>query len=87
MVLVCMKIYSLHCKLDPLEFIGNVKVQVGGFYSHLRQKFEQVGLIDWSFDFWDVKDNYRSETNLEHLSTSLAKVHVVHDPTICNAIF
>ena len=36
--LVCMKIYSLRCKLDPLEFIGNVKVQVGGFYSHLCQK-------------------------------------------------
>lgn len=42
--------------------------------------------MDWSFQFWDVKNNYRIETKLEQLNMIQVKVHIIHDPTISKCI-
>ena len=48
-----------------------------------------MGVVDWSFQIWYVKDNCRIETKLEQLNTMIncRIVRAIHGPTICNVSF
>lgn len=46
-----------------------------------------MGVVDWPFLLWADKDDYKYYNKLEQLNMIHAKVHVIHDPTVCNASF
>lgn len=44
----------------------HLKVKVGGLCFDLREQIEQVGVIDWPFQFWDIEDYCKTmKTKLE----------------------
>lgn len=47
---------------------AHLKVKVGGLCFDWREQIEQVGVVDWPFQFWDMEDYCKTmKTKLEQL--------------------
>lgn len=71
------KLFSLENEGDDPEFIGPIDVEEGQSFALLRVKLEEVGVIEWPFQFWDASESCRIRPRLERLNTVQPTMYVI----------
>jgi hypothetical protein len=63
---------------DP-KCIGPCKCELGDTYAAFHALLEEIGVVDWPFQFRDSEINYRINKKLERLNKVRPNVYVVPD--------
>ena len=71
------KLFSLENEGDDPEFIGPIDMEEGQSFALLRVKLEEVGVIEWPFQFWDASESCRIRPRLERLNTVQPTMYVI----------
>jgi hypothetical protein len=71
------KLFSISTpSVDP-EFIGSCEYELGDTYVKFQVLLEEIGIVDWPFQFWNSKINSRINKKLERLNKVLPNMYVI----------
>jgi hypothetical protein len=71
------KLYILNAEDANLEYIGLVKGSEEDCFRDLRICLEAAGIVEWSFDFWDIEERSRIKKRAEAVSPIALSIYVI----------
>lgn len=76
------KLWTLNSDLDMSEYFDKVGVGAAETYASLKLKLEEEEILDWTFEFWDIKDNRRIRRKVERLNNIKTDVYIYPNRTL-----
>jgi hypothetical protein len=76
------KLYLLDCGDVDAEFVERINTVNGETYASLRLRLHEFGVVEWSFNFWDVEGNCQIRGKLEGMTTIDPHVYLIPSPEI-----
>ena len=71
------KLFALEDESGIPQWIIQVSANDSDSYSILQVKLEEVGALDWPFDFWDVKERCRVSRKFKSLQVIKPLIYAV----------
>ena len=60
-----------------VEFISKIDVMDEIQFAVFRKQLEEFEVVDWTFDFWDVKACFGIKTMIDDMVSANPKAHII----------